>query len=314
MNSEKGLGAKLLEGLDKIEDTYAEAFEGVYCRVIVTADDEETLRKAVEDATATPSIVIGRVEAGIEKWLNEKETPDGRKGATLQFWGGINPKKPFAESLKKFEVELSYRIRQDILVKPFTAVFDALPNAEGKIDMMERVGHCGDGYEWTEKRHNREVIIVPIMVPDFIIERHLGYAHGVIGANFWVMCKTKEALREASEKALEAIHAIEGVITPFDVCSAGSKPETRFPWIGPTTNHPYCPSLKAKLGKASKVPEGVSYIPEIVINGVSLETVKMAMQAGIKAVLDVDGVIKVSAGNYGGKLGKYKIYLRELFS
>lgn len=296
-----------------IEDTYAEAFEGVFCRVIITADDGETLRRAAEDATATPSIVIGRVEGGIEKWLTEKMTPDKREGALLQFWGGIDPKKTFSDLLKRFEIELSYRIRQDILVKPFTAVFDALSNCEGKIDMMERVGNCGDGYEWVEKRHGRKVIVVPIMVPDFVIERCLGYAHGVMGANFWIMCKTKEALKEAGEKAIKAIHKIEGVVTPFDVCSAGSKPETRFPWIGPTTNHLYCPSLKKKLGKASKVPEGVGYIPEIVINGVSLQAVKKAMKAGIEATLDIDGVVQVSAGNYGGKLGNYKIYLRELF-
>lgn len=298
----------------QIEDTYAEAFEGFFCRVIVTADDEETLRKAAQDATATPSIVIGRVEGGIERWLSKKETPDKRKGAILQFWGGIDSKKPFSNSVKSFEVELSYRIRQDILVKPFTAIFDALPKAEGKMDMMERVGHCGDGYEWTEKRYDRNVIIVPILVPDFIIERHLGYACGVMGANFWIMCKTKGAVKEAGEKPLQAINKIKGVITPFEVCSAGSKPETRYPWIGPTTNHPYCPSLKRKLGKTSKVLKNVNYIPEIVINGISLQAVKKAMKAGITAALNVDGVLKISAGNYGGKLGEYKIYLRELFT
>jgi formylmethanofuran--tetrahydromethanopterin N-formyltransferase len=297
----------------EIEDTYAEAFAGIFCRVIVTADEERTLRRAAEDSTATPSVVIGRVEGGVEKWLSENETPDQRKGAILQFWGEISRKTPFADSLKKFETELSYRIRQDILVKPFTAVFDALPEAEGKLDMMTRVGHCGDGYEWIEKRHGREVIVVPLMVPDFVIERYLGYARGVMGANFWVMCKTKEAAKKAGEKALEAIHKVTGVITPFDVCSAGSKPETRFPSIGPTTNHPYCPSLKERLGKSSMVPEGVRYIPEIVINGVSMESVKEAMKAGIGAVLNVDGVVRISAGNYGGKLGEFKIYLRELF-
>ncbi|HLB99721.1 MAG TPA: formylmethanofuran--tetrahydromethanopterin formyltransferase, partial [Candidatus Bathyarchaeia archaeon] len=159
----------------EIENTYAEAFEGVYCRVIVTAGDTKTIHEAAEDATATPSVVIGRVEGGVEKWLGKKETPDKREGALLQFWGQIDSKKPFVESLKKFETELSYRIRQDILVKPFTAVFDALPKAEGKLDMMTRVGHCGDGYEWVEKRNGREVIVVPLMVPDFIIERYLGY-------------------------------------------------------------------------------------------------------------------------------------------
>jgi formylmethanofuran--tetrahydromethanopterin N-formyltransferase len=297
----------------KIEDTYAEAFSGVFCRVIVTADDQRTARSAAEDATATPSVVIGRVEGGVEKWLGENETPDRRKGALLQFWGGLDPKKRFSEALKKFEAELSYRIRQDILVKPFTAVFDALLNAEGKLDMMTRVGHCGDGYEWVEKRSGRDVIVVPLMVPDFVIERYLGYARGIMGANFWVMCKTKEALRKAGEKALEAIHTVSGVVTPFDVCSAGSKPETRYPIIGPTTNHSYCPSLKPRLGEAFKVPGGVRYIPEIVMNGVSMEAVKAATKAGIEAVLNIDGVVKVSAGNYGGKLGAYKINLRELF-
>ena len=298
---------------EKIEDTFAEAFDGIYCRLIVTADDEETLRKAASDATATPSIVIGRTEGGVEKWLSENETPDNRKGAILQFWGGIDEKKPLEESVKKFEIELSYRIRQDILVKPFTAVFDACVEAMGKLDMMERVGHCGDGYEWIEKRYGREIIVVPIMVPDFQIERYLGYNRGIMGANFWYMCKTKRAVMEAGRKALEAINKIEGVITPFEICSAGSKPETKFPWIGPTTNHPYCPSLKERLGAESKVPEDVNFIPEIVINGVSLEAVKEAMRVGIESVLAFDDVVRVSAGNYGGKLGKYKIYLRELF-
>jgi formylmethanofuran--tetrahydromethanopterin N-formyltransferase len=297
----------------EIEDTYAEAFDGLYSRVIVTADDEEVLKRAAEDATATPSIVIGRIEGGIEAWLNEKETPDGRKGALLQFWGGIEKGKSLDESVKRLEVELSYRIRQDILVKPFTALFDALPNPAGKIDMMERVGHCGDGFEWEEELYGRNMIIVPIMVSDFLIERELGYAKGVMGANFWYMCKTKRAVMEAGRKALKAIHRIEGVVTPFDICSAGSKPETKFPWIGPTTNHPYCPTLKEKLGKESKVPEGVNYIPEIVINGTSLEAVKEAMRVGIQSAGDVDGVVKISAGNYGGKLGRHKIYLRELF-
>jgi formylmethanofuran--tetrahydromethanopterin N-formyltransferase len=297
----------------EIEDTYAEAFTGIFCRVIVTADDKETLRKAAEDSTATPSIVIGRVEGGVEKYLSQKETPDKRNGAIVQFWGEINPKKTFEQSLKKFEIELSYRIRQDILVKPFTAVYDALPSAEGKIDMMESVGHCGDGYEWVEKRHGREVIVVPLMVPDFIIERYLGYGRGVMGGNFWVMCKTKQALKQAGEKALAAIHNVAGVVTPFDVCSAGSKPETHFPKIGPTTNHLYCPSLKERLGKESRVPEGVGYIAEMVFDGVSLDAVKEATKAGVRAVLGIDGVVKVSAGNYGGKLGEHKIFLRELF-
>jgi len=296
----------------EIEDTFAEAFEGIYSRIIVTADDGAIVKRAAEDATATPSVVIGRTEGGIEKWLSKKETPDKRQGAVIQFWAGLEEKKSLDDVIKKFEKELSYRIRQDILVKPFTSVFDALPNSEGKIDTMERIGHCGDGYEWEEKRYGRQMITVPIMVPDFKIERYIGYARGVSGGNFWYMCKTKRAVMKAGKKALNAIRNIEGVITPFDICSAGSKTETKFPWIGGTTNHPYCPSLREKLGKESKVPDGINYIPEIVIHGMTLEAVKQAMKAGIEAARTEEGVVRISAGNYGGKLGKYKIFLREL--
>ena len=298
----------------EIEDTYAEAFEGLYCRVTLTADNEETLERAAEDATATPSGVIGRIDSGIERWLNARETPDKRRGAILQFWKGLDKGKPLEKMIERFEKELSYRIRQDILVKPFTALFDALSvKSEGKMDMMERVGHCGDGFEWEDRLYGRDMIVVPIMVPDFLIERHIGYARGVAGGNFWRMCKTTKAVTVAGESALEAIGKVEGVITPFDVCAAGSKTETKFPMIGPTTNHMYCPSLKKKLGKASKVPDGVNYIPEIVINGISLEAVEVAMRAGIEAAVEVDDVVRISAGNYGGKLGEHKIQLRELF-
>jgi formylmethanofuran--tetrahydromethanopterin N-formyltransferase len=297
-----------------IEKTYAEAFSGLYCRLIVTADDQDTLREAAEDATATPSGVIGRLDSGIEKWLHRKETPDNRRGAVLQFWKGLDKGKPMKDLIDRFEKELSYRIRQDILVKPFTAVFNALTaKPQGQMDMMERVGHCGDGYEWEKRLHGRLVIVVPIMVPDFLIERHIEYAVGVAGGNFWYMCRTKKQVKEAGKRALEAIHKVDGVITPFDVCSAGSKTETRFPLIGPTTNHPYCPSLKQKLKQDSRVPKGVKYIPEIVINGISIDAVKKAMKAGIEAASSVRGVVKISAGNYDGKLGDCKIYLKELF-
>ncbi|PVX24692.1 MAG: formylmethanofuran--tetrahydromethanopterin formyltransferase [Candidatus Bathyarchaeum sp.] len=296
----------------EIEDTYAEAFDGILSRVIVTADHSEVLRKAAQHATATPAIVIGRTEGGVEKYMTKQETPDGREGVLVQFWGGIDESKPLEDSLKKFEAELSFRIRQDILVKPFTAVFDALFNAEGKIGMMKRVGHCGDGYEWTEQCYGRNMIVVPLMVSNFLIEKELGYARGVMGANFWFMCKTKQAVMEAGREALNAIHQVKDVITPFDVCSAGSKPETKFPLIGPTTNHPYCQSLKERLGTQSKVPDGVKYIPEIVINGASMDAVKKAMKAGIQSASKVDGVVRISAGNYGGKLGKHKIRLQEL--
>ncbi|MGC9516111.1 MAG: formylmethanofuran--tetrahydromethanopterin N-formyltransferase [Methanomicrobiales archaeon] len=288
----------------KIHDTFCEAFDGIYARVIVTADDAETLKRAAYDATSTPGTVIGRVEGGIESWLSKEDTPDRRPGAILQFWYGT-------DDIEKFEVELSYRIRQDILVKPFTAVYDAAIKPIGHIDTMKHVGHCGDGYEWEEKIHSRNMIVVPIAIPDFKIERKIGYSKGVMGANFWYMCKTKEAVFEGGNKALNAIHKIKGVITPFDICSAASKPESNYPWIGPTTNHPYCPSLK-KVIEDSKVPEEVNYIPEIVINGSNMDSIEKSMKKGIESLYNVKNVVMVSAGNYNGQLGDYKINLKDL--
>ena len=298
---------KTIENIQfKVEDTYCEAFKGVCCRVIVTAEDPETVRRAAYDATSTPGTVIGRVEGGIESWLERNQTPDGRDGAILQFWYNTN-------DIEKFELELSYRIRQDILVKPFTSLFNASIDPVGKIGTMKNVGHCGDGYEWEETLYGREMIVVPIAIPDFKIERELGYMNGIMGANFWYMCSEKKTVTNAGRAALKAIEEIEGVVAPFDICSAASKPETNYPWIGPTTNHPYCPSLKRVLNEVSKVPENVNYIPEIVLNGLNLNLLEKGMKAGIEAVIDFDDVSLVSAGNYNGLLGEYRIDLRSLF-
>jgi len=296
--------------MTEIEDTYAEAFDGLFCRIMITAKDETRLKRAAYGCTALPMVVVGRTEGGVEKWLNPRQTPDKRLGALVQFWGAIDESKPFEASLKKFVKEVSYRIRQEILVEPSTCVFNAL-ESDKKFDIMDTVGHCGDGYEWEEKYIGRRVINIPLMMPGFRIERYLGYDIGVSGGNVWLMCRDEDSALKAGDKALEAIHKVEGVVTPFDICSAGSKPETKYPEIGPTTNHPYCPTLKGKIPN-SKVPDGVNSIPEIVINGMSLDAVKKAMKEAINAVRNMDGVVKISAGNYGGKLGKHRIYLREL--
>lgn len=294
----------------EIEDTYAEAFDSLFCRILITARDEKRLKRAAYGCTALPMVILGRTEGGIEKWLSETETPDKRLGAIVQFWGATNEAKPFEASLGKFVKEVSYRIRQEILVEPTTCVFNAL-NSDKKFDVMDNIGHCGDGYEWEEEHHGRQVINIPLMMPGFRIERYIGYGIGVSGGNVWFMCKDEDSALEAGDEALDAIHNVEGVITSFDICSAGSKTETRYPEIGGTTNHPYCPTLKDKIPD-SRVPEGVNSIPEIVINGTSLAAVRKAMRAAIYAVKDIEGVLKISAGNYGGKLGKHKIYLREL--
>ncbi|MCC6027343.1 MAG: formylmethanofuran--tetrahydromethanopterin formyltransferase [Archaeoglobi archaeon] len=288
-----------------VEDTYCEAFDGIYSRFIVTAKHKWLLEKAAVSATALPSTVFGESEGGIEKWLSPSETPDGRVGAICQVW--VQKSKKFMDVLMR---EMSKRIRQGILVVPTTRVFNAT-ESETKFDAEINVGRCGDGYEWEEERWGRKVIVVPIMFGEFVIERYIGYANGIAGGNIWIFCESEDSALEAGEACVEALKNLDGVITSFDICSAGSKPETKYPEIGPTTNHYYCPILKGKIPD-SKVPDGVRSIPEIVINGTNLEAVEKAMFICLKTASRIDGVVKLSAGNYGGKLGQHKIYLRDI--
>ena len=291
----------------EIIDTYAEAFEGTVTQLLVTAKTEALLKRAVYSFTALPSTVFGDVEGGITRWVDTKEAPDGRPGAVVQLWVLGYGKKPIAT----LEDRLGRRTRQGILVVPTTAVFNALESAN-RFDMMKTVGHCGDGFEWIVDFQGREMINVPIMMGhDFLIEHELGYQKGVMGGNIWLFCESVDAGLEAGEKAVEAILQGDGAITSFNICSAGSKTETNYPEIGPSTNHWYCPTLKDKI-EGSKVPANIESIPEIVIDGLDMDTVKRAMKAAIDAVQDVEGLKIISAGNYEGKLGKYKIYLKDL--
>jgi formylmethanofuran--tetrahydromethanopterin N-formyltransferase len=293
--------------IDKVlvEDTFAEAFDGLFCRLIVTAADRKMLDKAVLGSTALPSTVFGESEGGVEGWLSSKETPDGREGAVIQIW--VNYSKDGPAILER---EMGKRIRQGILVVPTTRVFNAL-ESDRMLDAMERIGHCGDGYEFIERRFGREVINIPIMMGEFLIERNLGFSRGIMGGNIWIFCDSVSAGLRAGEKAVNAVAEAPYSITPFDTCSAGSKVETNYPDIGPTTNHFYCPTLEGKIAD-SKVPQGVKSIPEIVINGKSLDIVKEAMKEAIHAVINEKGVLYISAGNFAGKLGKYKIFLKDL--
>ena len=297
-----------------IENTYCEAFEGLVVQLMVTAQDAEFLNRAVNAFTALPSTVFGDAEGGIVRWLSEKETIDGRLGAIVQLWVTGTGKKATA----KFYEQLGRRMRQGILVVPTTAVFDYYPKkVDTKFNMMDNVGHCGDGYEEIVEKFDRKLISVPIMMGyDFLIEEEISYAKGIMGGNLWLFCDSVDSGIKVGREAVRIIAELNNVCTTFDVCSAGSKPvppDAKFPEIGPPTNHPFCPTLKDKLSPEEfEVPEGITSIPEIIFNALDLETVELTMTKVIEGILDMEGLLKISAGNYGGKLGKFKIYLREL--
>jgi len=298
----------------EIVDTYCEAFEGLVVQLMVTAQDAEFLIRAVNAFTALPSTVFGDAEGGIVRWLSEKETIDGRLGAIVQLWVTGTGKKATA----KFYEQLGRRMRQGILVVPTTAVFNYYPGTtEFKFNMMDNVGHCGDGHELIIEKFDRKLISIPIMMGyDFLIEENISYAKGVMGGNLWLFCDSVESGIRVGRESVRIIAELDNVCTTFDVCSAGSKPvssDAKYPEIGPSTNHQYCPTLKGKIVPDEyEVPEGVNSIPEIVFNGLKISNIKLAMQKVIEAVSGMEGLLKISTGNYGGKLGKFKIYLREL--
>jgi formylmethanofuran--tetrahydromethanopterin N-formyltransferase len=314
----------------KIEDTYAELFGGLVSRLLFTGErgltkkdtkspnlEYDPLRYAAYRGTSTPATVVGRPEAGIEKWVPKNDTPDGREGVVVQYWIMRDGRIPLEEQVKKFNEELSIRIRQDVLSASggTIKVFDCMPAEESifDIDTEERVGKCGGGKEKFLKKYGaRKIINVPLMMGmDFEIENRIKVGKSPMGANFWVYCDSVKTGRKAGRAAIEAIKCVDGVITPFYICPSGSSAEN-YPPIGPPTNYRFCPTLRNKISN-SLVPKDVKSIPEIVIDGIGIEAMGEAMKRGIYAASLVKGVKQISAGNYEGKLGKQSIHLRKLF-
>ncbi|GAB4315815.1 MAG: formylmethanofuran--tetrahydromethanopterin N-formyltransferase [Promethearchaeota archaeon] len=291
-----------------MEDTYCEAFDGVGVQLAITAADEDLVKYATQAFVALPSSVFGDAEGGIVKWLKPGQSPDGRPGSVVQLWVLGTGKK----ALAKLYEQLGRRMRQGVLVVPTTAAFDAFPGEpDGEFDLMDNVGHCGDGFEDEVEHAGRRVVRVPIMMGhDFFVERHVGHGKGVMGGFFWFFCDSVENGLAVGRRAVEASREVDDVAHVFEVCAAGSKVETNYPEIGPTTNHRLCPTLREKIPD-SLVPEGVRSIPELVLNAFKLEDLKTAMRHVYEAVRALPGLVRVSTGNFGGKLGRHKIPLRE---
>ena len=291
----------------EIEDTYAEAFEGYYSRILITAKNKKWLMAAANSVTGYATSGIGcDCEAGIGRLdLAGEDTPDGRPGATVHFWVPSWIK----DTVKTLESEVLHRVGQCVLTAPTTAVWNATESSD-TIQVGRKLAFFADGFQTEEKRHGRIMVNIPRMMGEFLIEKEIGYAKGVMGGNLWFFGDTEDSALEAAENATDAISQIEGAVTTFPggVCSSGSKIGSRYSFLTASTNITLCPTIKDKV-ENSMVPGGVNSISEIVINGISEDVVRAAMHESIKAARDTPGLVKISAGNYGGKLGKYKIYL-----
>jgi formylmethanofuran--tetrahydromethanopterin N-formyltransferase len=290
----------------EIEDTYAEAFRSIYAEVLITARDRTWLDHAVNAVTGNASSsILCDCEAGLDRYVSD--TPDGRPGAVVQF----HVPRFHKDRAQRLERSLLVRLSQNALTCPTTACFNLLDEPT-YFKLGRKIAFFGDGHQFRDVRFGRKVWVIPILSGEFVLDRRFGYRDGLMGGNLWFMGASADAALAAAEKAVQAAQQVPGVILPFPggVASSGSKAGSRYKFAIASTYEAYCPTLREKLGTQSKVPPGVAAIQEIIINGRDLPTIGQATQAALAAAVETPGLVKISAGNYGGRLGKSFVYLR----
>jgi formylmethanofuran--tetrahydromethanopterin N-formyltransferase len=295
----------MLIGSTQIVDTFAEAFRLRFARLVVTAHDAHWLDAAVRAACGYGTSVIGcDAEAGVEMLLPPEATPDGRPGAAIMLFG-FSP-----EAVGK---AAGNRTAQCLLTCPTTAVFDGLPAAEERLPLGSHVRFFGDGHEKTKLVAGRRHWRVPVMDGEFLVEDSAGVAKGVGGGNFLVEGESLEATLAAVRRGVAAVAAVPGTIAPFPggAVRSGSKVGSRYPQLKASTNDAFCPALAGRVATELH-PETAACI-EVVIDGESEQAVAAAMGAGIRAAVG-PGILAISAGNYGGKLGKFHFRLHDVLA
>jgi formylmethanofuran--tetrahydromethanopterin N-formyltransferase len=289
-----------------LDDTFAEAFPMTAARLIVTAATADWARTAGTTATGYAASVIGcDAEAGIERELAPAETPDGRPGVSLLLFGFSR------DALQKAAIN---RVGQCILTCPTTACYNGLPvQKERAIRIGGNLRFFGDTFQFAKKLEGRRYWRVPVMDGEFLCEDHFGTVKGVAGGNFLILGRTQEAALAAAEAAMAAVRSVAGVIAPFPggIVRSGSKVGSRYKKLKASTNDAFCPTLRGLVKTELAADVGAVY--EIVIDGVDLAAVESAMRAGVRAACR-EGVLRISAGNYGGKLGPFHLHLHKLLA
>lgn len=294
-----------LNGVE-IEDTFAEAFPIKIARILITGATKKWALVAAQEAKGFGTSVIGcPAEAGIERVVIGDETPDGRPGVYMQIC---------TFGYKNLEQQLLQRLGQCVLTAPTAAMWNGLPNAEKQFDMGFKLKFFADGFESETNIGGRKAYKIPMMQGDFIAEHNIGAQEGIAGGNFFILADNQMTALAAAENAVDAISGIEGTITPFPGGIVGSGSKTganKYKFLKATTNEKFCPTLKDSV-EGSNVPADVNGIYEIVINGLNEKVITESIKAGIKAAVRVPGVKKITAGNYGGSLGPFKFYLKDM--
>jgi formylmethanofuran--tetrahydromethanopterin N-formyltransferase len=289
-----------------IVDTFAEAFDMYAARVVITAESAAWARTAGQAMTGFATSVIGcKVEAGIEADLDPAETPDGRPGISVLVFGvdqaGLNTR-------------LLDRIGQTVLTCPTTACFDGLPEAPTRASIGGVLRHFGDRFQSSKVIDGVRYWRIPVMEGEFLVQETFGIQKAIGGGNLLILGASQKSALEAAEAAATAMRAVPGVILPFPggIVRAGSKiGARRYKNMIASTNDAYCPTLRGRVGVESALPENVNAVLEIVVDGLDRPALEDSLRAGIAAACRA-GVVAITAGNYGGKLGKHHFRLHEL--
>jgi len=289
-----------------VDDTFAEAFAMRGTRLIITAQTLGWARTAAVSMTGFATSVIGcGLEAGIECELDGARTPDGRPGIAVLL---------FATSSSELAKQLERRVGQCVLTSPTSAVFSGI--ASGRpLPLGKTLRYFGDGHQISKVIGGRHYWRVPVMDGEFIAEDTAAMSDAIGGGNFLILASGASQALAAAEAAIEAMRRVSGAIMPFPggIARSGSKVGSKYKALIASTNHAFCPTLRASVD--SELGPDVECVLEIVIDGLTEEAVRHSMQAGLRAVCAVGaagGILRLSAGNYGGKLGKFHFPLRAL--
>ncbi|MFX0153381.1 MAG: formylmethanofuran--tetrahydromethanopterin N-formyltransferase [Candidatus Hodarchaeota archaeon] len=297
----------------EIEDTFCEAFGAWFTRILVTAKNERWAKIAAQTTTGYGTSTIHcDAEAGIDIFVSGEKTPDKRPGVILMF---------FKNKKEEMSNVVMNRVGQCVFTCPTTACFDALDNSldpekEFEIKLGANLKFFGDGFqEKIEGKYPFETWSIPVMEGEFIVQSVAKVGKGIAGGNFLIIGRDQDSTLEAAQKAIEAVKDIPNVIAPFPggIVRSGSKVGSKYSFLNASTNDPLCPSLREKIDN-SQLKEGDNCVYEIIFDGATEEPIKTAMKLGIEAAIKVPGINRISAGNYGGNLGKFKYRLYEILS
>jgi formylmethanofuran--tetrahydromethanopterin N-formyltransferase len=290
-----------------IDNTFAEAFPMKATRIIITAMTPKWAYVAANSLTGFASSVIAcGCEAAIERDLTPAETPDGRPGIAVII---------FAMSTPQLQDQVTKRVGQSVMTTATSACF-AGSYSDKHISLGKGLRYFGDGYQNSKVFNGIRYWRIPVMHGEFVCEETTGVVPAIGGGNFIVMAKTARHGLAACEQAIKAIDRVHGAVTTFPggIVGSGSKVGSKYSFMIASTNESFCPTLKGQVSD-SHLTEEIGSVLEIVINGLSESAIKEAMHAGISAICKYGpekGIYRISAGNYGGKLGQYHFHLRKI--